>query len=132
MGAAVSVAIVKQDGTARQLDRRAQTDEVVAEQDVQDAPKLTKLLIRMLRDTASLRRRWWPRRIDFEDVALDATGSKLFQLRHGFGGRVRWWIVEWNGAAAPNTRRHADTTADTLVLLSTVAGTATIRVEEAG
>lgn len=125
-------AIVDRNGRVRQLDRRTEPDEVIPPEDAVDGLKLSKLLIRILRELATLRRRWWPQRTDFEDVVLDATGTKTFRLTHGFTGRVRWYVVDWTGAAAPAPRRDPSSDLNTLVLTSTSAGTATIRVEEAG
>lgn len=119
-------------GEVKQLDGRVEADEVVTEADVQVPLKLSKLLIRVLREIATLRRRWSPRRIDFEGVDLDATGTKRFRLPHKFNGRVRYWPVEWAGAAPYNIARDPATDVNTLVLVSTSAGIATIRVEEAG
>lgn len=122
------------DGKIVQLDGRAEPDEVVTEQDVQDAPKLSKLLIRILREVAALRRLWSVRKqhLDFHDVVLDATGTTLYRFPHRFNGLALGYVVRWSGAAAPNIRVDATTDSNTLVLTSTSAGTATIRVEEAG
>ena len=116
---------------ARRLERAAGAEESVTEADAADAPKLARLLVRMLRDIATLKRRWWPRYIDFEDVVVDNTGTTKYRFEHGFGGRVRWWPVDAQ-TAAPSLRRHADSDANTLVLVSSASATVTIRVEEAG
>lgn len=115
------------------LDSPAAPDEVVTEKDVQEPPKLSRMLLRLLKDVASLKRLWTPSRIDFEDQAVSTAGA-VVTLNHGFGGRVRWWIVDWQatGTAAPVLKRTTATTNDALVLASYVAGTATIRVEAAG
>ncbi len=86
----------------------------------------------LLRGVAELRRRWVPHRLDFEDRVFDATGTTKYRLEHRFRGRVRWWVVDWLGTVAPVLSRHADSTSDVLVLVSYAAGTATIRIEEAG
>lgn len=123
---------IDRSGSIRQLDRRAEPDEQVLEEHVQDPPRLVRLLMGLLRDVARLKRSWRPRRIDFEDRAVDATGTTKYRFAHGLDGRVRWYVVDWQGAAGPQLSRHADTTDGALVLVSHVAGTATIRVEEAG
>ncbi len=126
---------ITSDGLIRQLDGRAEPDENITEQDVQDAPKLSKLLLRMLRDVAAMRRRWRPHRIDFEDIAVDDTGTTKYRLEHHLGGKVRWWVVDWQstaGAAMFEVERHDDTDDNTLVFVSMAEGTMTVRVEEAG
>lgn len=116
-----------------QLDRAAQLDERVTEEDVKDAGKLARFLMRLLADVGALKRRFWPRSLDFEDRVFDATGTTTYAFNHGFGGRVRYWVVEGSGfSAAPNLRKHSSTTGTTLVVTSTVAGTATVRIQEAG
>ncbi len=120
-------------GPIRQLDRRAEPDEQITDEQAKDPKRIARLLLSLLRDVAHLKRRWWPRRIDFEDRVVDATGTTLYRLQHGFGGRVRWWVVDWTGATVePRLVRNATTTNDVLVLVSYAAGTATIRIEEAG
>lgn len=119
-------------GTIFPLDRRAEPEEQITEQQVQDPKRLARMLMTILRDVALLKRRWWPERIDFEDTVVDATGTTKYRLPHQLGGRVRYWVVQWSGTTAPCLKQHADTTEDVLVLTSNVAGTATIRVEAAG
>ena len=132
---------VSADGVVTQLDGKATASQSVTEDDVQLPAKLARMLGGLLADVAALRRRFQPRHVDFEDVAVLTTGaSNPVQLRHGMGGRVRWWVVGWQCAtnAAPIIRESTDSavapvsTADTLVLLSYVAGAVTIRVEAAG
>lgn len=134
MGAPISgSARIASDGTVTQLDGRAATAEAITEDDVADAAKLTRLLARVLTDIAALRRRFVPRRLDFEDVAVLSTGATV-QLQHGFGGRVRWWVAGWQCPTnvAPILREDtALTDVNTIVLRSYVAGTVTIRVEAA-
>ncbi len=117
--------------TTRQLDRPAATNESVTEKDVAELPKLARLLQRILTDLSDLKRRFWPREIDFEDVSVDNTGTTKYRFEHGFNGRVRWWPVDAE-TAAPALKRHADTDANTLVLVSSATCTVTVRVQEAG
>lgn len=125
-------AIVPIRGEIRQLDRRAEPDEQVQADDIAEAPRLVRLLMRILRDLAALKRRWWPQFIDFEDITVLGDGTTPYGLPHSFGTRVRYWPVDWVGAAAPCLRRHDATTEDTLVLTSTSAGVVTVRVERSG
>lgn len=140
----LGVAKVLLNGTVKKLDGSAEANQQVTAKDVQDPMNLAKLLTDMLADVARLKRRHYPRRMDFEDLVCFANND--ITMRHGFNGRVRWWVVEWasNGTplvdSAGNTLTikspmlHKTTASDnnTLVLHSDVAGTATIRVEEAG
>lgn len=125
---------IDSDGRVRQLDRRAEPDEQVQEDEVKDPPRLVRLIMRMLRDIALLKRRWRPRRIDFEDVRVTGGGGDTFRFAHGFGGRVRWWVVDWQSTSAepPGFDRDVSSDDNTLALVSYAAGIVTIRVEEAG
>lgn len=129
-----TAARVEASGKMVPLGPKAQADQTITEADVTDTSKLTKLLVKLLTDVAALRRRFAPRRIDFEDVPVSTAGAAV-NLEHGFGGRVRWWIAGWqsSGTAAPILKESTTlTTNSTLSLQSYVAGTATIRVEAAG
>lgn len=121
-------------GRVYQLDRAAEPDEIITEEDAKDAPKLARLLVRILRDLADIKRRFFPRRIDFEDRAV--TSGDVLRLTHGFGGRVRWWVVEWQpttpGDVALFERATSGTNTNTLALAVGNSGTATLRVESAG
>lgn len=126
----MSAAIVPSKGRSRQLDGRAEPDEVITPEDAADSTKLARLLIRILQEVATLRRRWWPRHIDFEDID---TNVATIRLPHGFGGRVRWWIVDQDDAFGTFLGRSLSARDDnTLVLTSGGSGIVTIRVEEAG
>ena len=122
--------------TVTRLDGKAEPVDVVTEDDAKDAGKVARAIAKLQVDSAGLRRRFAPDRIDFEDVAVPATGATApVSLQHGLAGRVRWWVVDWVCATnvAPILRKDdTNTTSDTLVLLSYVAGTATVRVEAAG
>ncbi len=118
-------------GRVVQLDRPAEPDELITEEDAKDAGKLARLLIRILKDVATLKRRFWPRRIDYAPLAVDGTGTTQYRFPHRFGGTVRWWPVDSTGAGA-FLYRHSATTKDVLVLVSDSPCTVTIRVEEAG
>ena len=114
-----------------QLDRAAEPDELVNESDVQNASWLARRLVVMLKDIATLKRRFWPRRIDFEDRVVDSSMVTQYRFTHNFGGRVRWWPVDATGDP-PFLARHSASDNNTLVLISNSACTVTIRVEEAG
>lgn len=115
-----------------QLDRQATPDEVVTSEDVKDSEKLARLLARLLRDVADLKRRWWPKRIDFEDRAV-VSGMPL-RLGHGMRARVRWWIVDWTPTTpgdVPIFEKASTTDLKTLVLDVGNSGTVSVRVEVA-
>ncbi len=130
----MSAARIEADGRVKILDGKAEPDAVVTESDAKDPAKLARLLARLLKDIATVRRRFTAKRIDFEDVAVSTAGATV-SLQHNLNGRVRWWLAGWqsSGTTAPILKESATaTTAQTLVLMSYVAGTATIRVEGAG
>lgn len=131
----MSAAIIESDGEVRQLDSRASAQIVITSDDVKDAERLARLLQQALRENAELRRRWMPRELYFRDQAVTATNTTKIRLVHNFGGKVNWAVVRWDGSAAGSSYgidEHTDTDANTLVVVSSVAGTATIRVWEAG
>lgn len=117
-------------GTSRQLDRKVAADEIVTPEDAGDTAKLAKLLTRLLKSIATLGQRPALRRTDYEDKDVDASGTVKHRFAHGFGGRVRWWVVDAN--AVPALVKDGSTDANTLVLTSAVACRITLRVEEAG
>ena len=135
----VGAAKVGSDGKVIALGPRSSPNDAVSIDDVQDKTKLARLLGKLSDIAAMLVARWYPRRIDFQDVVLGTFGTPV-TLQHNFGGRVNWWVVDWittSNAAPVLVRRDGTagvgiTTNDTLALGSYVAGTATIRVEEAG
>lgn len=123
----------------RQLTPRTSADEVVTEDDVQQPPKLARLLGKVLRELAALRRAWRPREVYFEDYP--ATDGGTIRLEHRLGGRVRWCLVDFvrggTGTSSFNdevafNKDDASTTSNVLVLNSRVVGTASFRVWEAG
>jgi len=117
-------------GESRSLDLKVEADETVREQDVADPAKLARLLTRLVKENAALRKRFVPRRTDFED--LDVGTGTTHRLNHGFGGRVRWWVIEQIGSNPQLVTIYGDTDKDTLVLYSGVSTRVTVRVEEAG
>lgn len=126
----MSAALIPSKGAARVLDGRAEPDEVVTPEDASDPSKLARLLIRILRELATMRRRWWPRRIAYVDI--DSSVSPI-RLAHGFGGRVHWWLGDVDDAFSTLIgRNRAASDGNTLVLTSSGSGIVTIYVEEAG
>ena len=116
----------------RPLDTSAEPGEEVTDGKLQQPGYTVRLFMRILRDVAGLRRRWAPRRLDYEDYPV-GTGT-YHRLPHDFGGRVRWWVVDAAGTTPELIRIDPDTLSDksALVLYSGQATTCTIRIEEAG
>lgn len=126
-------AIVKSSGVVVKLDGRAGIQNQVTADDVKDPVDLAALLNGIIADLAEKTSRWRPRVIYRRDLVVDATGSTKYRVLHGFGGRVNYEVAYWvGGSAAPNLRVDPSTDANALVLTSTVAGTVTLRIEEAG
>ncbi|MGL4444257.1 MAG: hypothetical protein ACRCU1_11565 [Alsobacter sp.] len=126
-------AVIPRNANTRQLDRQAEPAEQVRPEDVQDPTRLARVVMRLLRDVAVLKRRFWPEFLEHEDVVFDGTGTTVYRLPHGFSQRVRWWVTDWSGATAgPRLVRHASADLSTLALVSYTAGTGTIRITGAG
>lgn len=121
------------NGNVYQLDRPAEPDEMVAEEDVKDATKLARLLMRVLRSLATMTRRFEPRQTDFEDKAV--TSGDVLMLPHKFDARVRWWVVDWTPTTPGDAALFERSSASTLAVLKLTVGNSglvTIRVEAAG
>lgn len=126
-------AVIDSEGTVRQLDRRPEPDEQVTVEQAQDPMRLSRLLMAILRELATLRRRWMPRHLDFEGREVADDGTTLYRFAHFFGGGVRWWAIDWTSDdGGVDIVRDPATDNDTLVLRSYCTGTITLRVEEAG
>lgn len=135
---------ISSSGVVRQLDGRKTSTQQLAPEHVQDPQRLARELNELRDKAAEQDRKHDPRRIDFEDLVC--TSANTLRLVHGFGGRVRWWVVDWTSTGTPLVDSVGDTTnvyspmlvkttatdANTLVLQSYVSGVATVRVEEAG
>jgi len=122
-------------GAVQKLDVQVEPSETIDDLDVADPVVLSRTLTRIMKDIATLKQVWAPRRIDFEDVVFDDSGTVPHRFRHGLGGRVRWFVVDWTGSGATTAAalaRHSDTDANTLVLVSLAEGVGTLRVEASG
>lgn len=119
--------VVNSAGVITRLGIRRQPDRTTTTADVQDPEKLARAVQALEKATATAST---AKSVDFQDVAVSPAGA-LVSLPHGFGTRVRWWLVDWesSGTSAPVLKRDATSTNDTLVLASYVAGTVTIRIE---
>ncbi|MCW5838268.1 MAG: hypothetical protein KIS78_38100 [Labilithrix sp.] len=127
-------AVVRPTGTVQTRDRAREPDVNVTERDVADPAWMVRTLVRLMRDLADLRRRWLPRRLTFRDREVPGDGTTKIRLPHAIRGDVEYTVTRWQsgGAGPPHLEVHSDTDAHTLVLVSYEAGTATIRIEEAG
>lgn len=124
---------IEASGKVYPLDRPAEPDEIVSEEDASDTGKLARLLMRVLKDAASVKRRFFPRRITFTNRLV--TSGDTMRLHHKFGVAVEYWIVKWRPTTpgdAPLFDFSTDTTADTLVLDVGNSGTVSVRVESGG
>lgn len=131
----IGAAKITAAGKLIQLNPKAEPDAVVTEADVQSPHLLAKLLTGILTEIVNLRRRYAPRHIDFEDITI-ASGGKTYTFRHGFNGRVRWWVVDYENTGATVgviVQKWAPLTdANTLGIYSNCDGRITLRVQEAG
>ncbi len=121
-------------GPAVQLDGRAAPDESISPEDVKDADRVSRLLSRITRDLARIAQLWRPRRLDFEGRAYLGDGTTVYRLEHRFGGAVRITAVNWDsgGTGAFDYSLDASSNLNTAAFVTHVAGTGTIRIEEAG
>src|SRR5438045_1133533 len=83
-------------GLVTKLDARTQPSTVVLPKDVQDPESLAQTITSIVSDAQDLKRRFVPRRVEFEDQTVGAgvSGTTL-RLAHNFNGRVRWSVVDW-------------------------------------
>lgn len=126
-----TAAIVRPEGPPRSLVSTSEPNEEVTERQLGEPGYTVRLLMRILREIAALRRRYAPGRIDFEDVVL--TSGTYTRLSHNFGGRVRWWVTDIYVTVPIVVRSNIEETdQNTLVLYSGATCVCTIRVEEAG
>jgi len=127
-----AASVVDANGIVRMLVSPAEPHVEVTEEQVKDAPTLTRMLAFMLRTLALHDRRPCPRRIDHEDVSVNGDGVTQYFFPHGLGGRVRWWVTDCTGSNGGLHRDANASTSDVLVLLSESAGVVTVRIEEVG
>jgi hypothetical protein len=120
-------AVIASSGVVRTTTKR-QPDRSTTAEDVKDPEKLARAMQDL---RAAVGNTVDERTMEIEDVAVSTAGA-LVSFRHNFGGRVRWSVVDWEGAAGHGLARDASTDDNTLVLASYVAGTATIRIEAVG
>ncbi len=122
------------NGPVVQLDGRVEPDESVSPEDMKDANRVSRLLARILRDLAQIARLWRPRRLDFEGRTYLGDGTTVYRLEHRFGGSVRITAVNWDssGAGAFDYSLVASSNLNTAAFVTHVAGTGTVRIEEAG
>lgn len=129
----MSHAVVDATGRVRQLDRQAEPDEQVTEYEVASAEKLARRLGDVVKEQSLASRAWKPRVIDHRDITVDATGSTIYRLPHGFNTRVNWWVIDFSGGSyGPALMRDSSSDENTLCLVSNEGGVVSIRIEEAG
>jgi len=108
----------------------------VQDEEVRNPAKLAEVLRGSLRRLAELEARVSSEGAEYEVEV--STGGSLHRIQHNLNGPVRFTVVYWTkpratGAAyptaGPSLAAHESSTANTLVLRSTVAGRAIIRIE---
>ena len=124
-------------GAPRQLDRRAEPEEQITEEQAKEPARVARLLMTLLRSVALLKRRWWPHRVDFKDVVITGTSVAPMVVRFPHGlGPVVWWPVRVRDtgfiSAGTLIRETSDSNESTLVLEVYFDATIDIRIEEAG
>lgn len=130
-------AIVPAYGPIRQLDGRREPDEQVTPEQATDPDRVSRILMKILRDVAELKRRWFPRHIDFEGLVSTGTDSapQRFRLGHNLKADVRWWVIDTRNAntvVVTLINRAPSSDPNTLILDVYYEATLTIRVEESG
>lgn len=129
----MSAAVAFTDGRMRQLDAKGTPSAVLTALDAQEPEKIARAVNDLTRSVAEQARAFTPRVIFHRDVTVTGTGLVKYRFQHGFRGLVNWYVARWSSAAGGHSLvEDASTTADTLVLVSYIAGTLTLRVEEAG
>lgn len=131
----MSSARVDSAGTVTQLGPRVVQQETFTAEDAEDPEKVARAINDLRAKETKRSSDWRPREMEFEDIVVTGDGVTKTPLAHGFGGRVRYWIVDVapGSGGAPDLERHADTDDNTLVLISWVnPATITILVREAG
>lgn len=102
---------------------------VVDTEELTDPTRLALLMRETLIRIARLEKKQGPEPFEFE-VNFPEDGQIV--VRHGFNGPVRWWVTFWKNAFGylyTVSTNEDETTKDTLVLDSKVAGRGVIRVE---
>ncbi len=122
-------------GVIAKAKRFVSTAESIFESDVQDDNKLVSLLRNVLLRVAEVESKIPPEGMEFEVAVGDM--EALVSFNHNLNCQVRWWVTCWTrpvsqGAyptAAPVLVQDASSTANTLVLRSSVIGRAVVRIE---
>lgn len=128
---------VEADGQVKQLDRRPEPDENITEATVKEPARLARLLLKVFRDVAALKRRWAPKQVTIRGQV--STGvlvdPQRFRFAHQFGGRVDYWLTRVTApTGADNTLvvEVDETDENTLVVDVYFPATFDIRIQEAG
>lgn len=123
-------------GVIRKTRRFVSGSASVQDEEVRNPVKLAEVLRGALRRLAEVESRVAQEATEYE-IEVGAGGS-LHRIQHNYNSPVRFTVVYWTkpravGAAYPaaghNLAAHESSTNSTLVLRSTVAGRAIVRVE---
>jgi hypothetical protein len=116
-------------GAPPKMTRQSSGSVVLFEEDVSDPRRLVEVLTTLANRIKALEEIRPQEYIEFEK-ACGSSGTVTVQ--HNFNCPVRFYITSWKGSAAPALAlNESQSTLNTLVLNSFVAGTAVIRVEKA-
>lgn len=111
------------------MTRQASGSVVLFQEDVSDPEKLIETLTGLANRIKALEETRPQEYTEFEKVC---GSSGTVTVQHNFNCPVRFYITSWKGSAAPAlSLNETGSTLNTLVLNSSVAGTAVIRVEKA-
>jgi hypothetical protein len=135
---------IDNEGNVSQLDAKPEPDETITEDAVKDPKRLAEFLLRLFRDVSTLKRKWVPSRLDFQDLVVSGTGVSPVNatFTHNFAGRVDWWCVslsQFGSVTEPIIQEAVDSVTgaplsdeNNLVLSFYFSARVTIRVEPAG
>ncbi len=122
-------AFINLTGTIKPANRPAVHGSTVGQDEIQEPERLAQVLTELMKRVRSLEGVQASNYTEFE-VSLPASGT--VQIAHNFGCPVRYWVTSWKSAGVVSvSMNESESTENVLVINSTVAGRATVRVEKA-
>jgi hypothetical protein len=120
-------------GEVRQLDTFSEPKEEITVEQLDDKPRVARVLMSILRSLATLLGRWSPRVVDFRDLVTtgDTVTPSRHSLNHKLGAPVNWWLVKSSSAALAR-EATSESNSNTLVIDVYGSSVLTVRIEEAG
>lgn len=131
--------IVDVDKNIRPIRRSAPRIEALRLEDVKDPKRLVRAYNALLELVLKLAENDPLEYVEYEDVPI--SGAQSFRFRHGYKGRVRFWVTQWKATSTasnyvPLLMESSSTDEETLVLdnvtvgaLGAFAGKITLRVQ---